>query len=392
LSIFVSADHPIDTIKIPTPYEAMQHALAFDGARADPAVEHGRVYPASKVLWTEPSNEARYVTGVLGMTGGLRRASQILLHPFLQDMFASLGGTPNIPPDKMTPTINRLRKRARSEAGFDLTDESDKQALADLILKAARTLKRPMDFFSYDGLKESWKAYRAKYWIANPQPAQSDDVVDWNEYEEQSLDSSLIEMRQRQILFQGHRWTCRKCHHKNWVDLGALATRLLCEVCKQSEQTPVDIRWLFRPNEFLIESLRDHSVLSLVWALSRLCMRSRHSLIFVEPTWFGYDQESTAPDAEADLLVILDGKAMLCEVKSSWHSLRLSHVSDFVALASRLRPDIALLAVMEVGAGPVAEIEAARTQLAAEGIQFELLTPGGQNLEDGPYLRVESEE
>jgi hypothetical protein len=370
----------------------MQHALAFDGARADPAGQHGRVYPASKVSWTGPSNEARYVTGVLGMTGGLRRASQILLHPFLQDMFASLGGTPNIPVDKMTPTINRLRKRARSEASFNLTDESDKQALADLILKAARTLKRPMDFFSYDELKESWKAYRAKYWIANPQPVQPDDEVDWNEHEEQSLDSSLIEMRQRKMLFQGHRWTCRKCHHKNWVDLGAFTPQLLCEVCKQSEQMPVDIRWLFRPNEFLVESLRDHSVLSLVWALSNLCLRSRHSLVFVEPTWFGYDQESVAPDAEADLLVILDGKAMLCEVKSSWHSLRLSHVSDFVELASRLRPDIALLAVMEVGAGPVADLEAARTQLAAEGIKFELLTPTGQNLEDGPYLRVESEE
>jgi hypothetical protein len=343
-------------------------------------------------MWTEPSNEARYVTGVLGMTGGLRRASQILLHPFLQDMFASLGGTPNIPLDRMTPTINRLRKRARTETSFDLSDERDKQALADLILKAARTLKRPMDFFSYAQLKESWKAYREKYWIENPQPDQPDDEVDWDEHEEQSLDSSLIEMRQRKMLFQGHRWTCRKCHHRNWVDLGALASQLLCEVCKRSEQTPVDIRWLFRPNEFLIESLRDHSVLSLVWALSNLCMRSRRSLVFIEPTWFGYNQESIAPDAEADLIVILDGQAVLCEVKSSWHSLRLSHVSDFVALASRLRPDVALLAVMEVGAGPVTEIEAARAQLAAEGIKFELLTPGGQNLEYVPYLLVESDE
>src|SRR5439155_23538499 len=104
---------------------------------------------------------------------------------------------------------------------------------------------------------------------------------------------------------------------------------------------PIGVRWLFRASEFLIESLRDHSVLSLVWALSALRERARHSLIFVEPMWFGFTRESASPNAEADLLVILDGRAMLCEVKSSWHGLRPTHITDFVALARRLRPDIA---------------------------------------------------
>ena len=163
-----------------------------------------------------------------------------------------------------------------------------------------------------------------------------------------SLDACLIEMRRRQILFQGHRWTCRKCHHRNWVDLAALSSELSCEVCKQSPQAPVDIRWLFRPNEFLIESLRDRSVLSLIWVLSAFCERARRSLIFVEPMWLGFSDGSSEPDAEADLLVVLDGQAILCEVKFSWHSLRSA--TDFVALARRLRPDTALLAVH--GGGP----------------------------------------
>jgi hypothetical protein len=29
---------------------------------------------------------------------------------------------------------------------------------------------------------------------------------------------------------------------------------------------------------------------------------------------FGFTRESSSPDAEADLLVILDGQALLCEV------------------------------------------------------------------------------
>jgi hypothetical protein len=248
-----------------------------------------------------------------------------------------------------------------------------------------------MDFVSYDDHKTSWKTYRAACWAVHPQQGDPATDVDWDRHEEESLDACLIELRRRQIMFQGHRWTCRKCHHRNWVDLATLASELSCQVCKQPAQAPVAIRWLFRPNEFLIESLRDHSVLSIVWALSALCERSKRSLIFVEPMWFGFTRESSSPDAEADLLVIRDGQAMLCEVKSSWHGLRPSHIADFVALARRLRPDIALLAVMEAGPGPAADLGAARAQLAAERIELELLTLDACMQRDEPYLHFDDE-
>jgi hypothetical protein len=194
------------------------------------------------------------------------------------------------------------------------------------------------------------------------------------------------------MMFQGHGWTCRKCHHKNWVDLSELTPEMTCEVCKKPEFAPVNIRWRFRANEFLIESLRDHSVLSLVWALSALGDRARHSFAFVEPTWFGFDERSETADAEADLLTLIDGEAFLCEVKSSWHSLRPSHVDDLVALALRLRPDTALLAVMEAGAGRVAMFEKARARLAEVGIKFELLTLDDHPIHDDPYLASWDEE
>lgn len=136
----------------------------------------------------------------------------------------------------------------------------------------------------------------------------------------------------------------------------------------------------------MIESLRDHSVLSLVWVLSALRERSRHSLIFVEPTSFGFTPEAASPDAEADLLVVLDGRAMLCEVKSSWHGLRPAHITDLVALTRRLRPDVAMLAVMEAGPGPAAVLAEARAHLAAEQIEFELLTLDSYMPRDDPYL------
>ena len=114
-------------------------------------------------------------------------------------------------------------------------------------------------------------------------------------------------------------------------------------------------------------------------------------LIFVEPTWFGFAHESLKPDAEADLLVVLDGREMLCEVKSSWHGLRPADLADFVALAIRLRPDTAMLAVMEAGPGPADDLTRARAQLATERIEFGLLTPDAYRLADNPYLRFDDE-
>ena len=112
LAIFISEDHPVEVIAVPTAYEALDHALAVDGAWARADAEHERVYPPNKVVWTRPSNEARYLTGVLGMTGGMEGAIRFLLHPFLRESFSRLGGTPNIDGDAMIPTVNRLRKRA----------------------------------------------------------------------------------------------------------------------------------------------------------------------------------------------------------------------------------------------------------------------------------------
>ena len=118
----------------------------------------------------------------------------------------------------------------------------------------------------------------------------------------------------------------------------------------------------FRPNEFLIESLRDHSTLSVIWLLTKLCERARSSFASSGPTWFGFTREEN-PEAEADILVLVDGKAMVCEVKSSWRALRSSDLSDFVTLAGRLRPDAALLGIMEAGSGPTSELDAAEGQL-----------------------------
>lgn len=73
-------------------------------------------------------------------------------------------------------------------------------------------------------------------------------------------------------------------------------------------------------------------------------------------------------------------------MKSAWRSLRAAHIKDFVHLAKRLRPDRAILAVMEKGGRFEEEMQSAETALKADGIQFELLTLENYSVEDDPYL------
>lgn len=391
LAVFMRADAPVDSITVPTGIDAIYHALAGDGRWTEDDVEAGHVNPPAKTSIAEPSNEARYLDGVLGLAEGLDDASAFLLHPFLTEMFGLLGGTPNPPDDKVQPIINALRKRTSpAQATFNLHDEGERSALAHLIVRAAAGLKAPKEAVSFKRLKERWASYRAAYWEANPPPAGSEtDGVDWDRRETDSLEGCLAELRRRQMLFQGHRWVCQKCHHRNWIDLSSIGSELACGVCKLETQMPIDINWLFRPNEFLIECLRDRSALSLVWLLSRLRQETRHTFYYAGPTRFFFTYEATdrnQPDAEADLLVVADGRALLCEVKSSWSVTTRADLSALVELAKCLRPDVAILAVMEEGRSLADELTRAETDLRAAGIEFRLVTKQPDSFLDGPYL------
>ncbi|MDO9333207.1 MAG: hypothetical protein Q7T57_01625 [Dehalococcoidales bacterium] len=390
LSVFVSLDHPIDTITVPSAYEAMQYAFALDGREAKHEEIYNRAVPENKLAWIRPSNEARYLTGVLGMVGGLQRAKQLLLHPFLRDMFAKLGGAQHLGTDQVTPTINRLTKESHKHNTFDLKDSRDLVALAELIVKAARTIKRPMEAISYDQLTDDWKVYRKEFWKATPQHIDPNDSYDWERSEAETLDQCLAELRQRQMIYQGYQWTCPDCHHRNWVDFSALSSELDCGVCQNATRAPVAISWLFRANEFLIASLRDRSTLSLIWVLSEIRDRARGAVVFVEPTCFGFSNESEKSNAEADLLMLVDGRAILCEVKSSWHGLRSADVKSLVELALRIRPDVALLAVIEKGAGHESELADAKIKLADAQIELEILTLDDSDDQHSSYLSFDA--
>lgn len=385
LSLVASTSSSIETIHIPDVRQSFDFALGRDGAWAKPDGSHGDAYPPARIYWSSSSNEDAYLTGVIGIAGGLQNAMEFLLHPFLRAQFAKLGATPDAKDHDQTALLNKLAKRA-PRGPIDLNDAGQREYLADLIAREARQLRSPLTHLQYQELSTAWEAYRKAFWASNKSDPDPDDAMDYDAREAASLDRCLQALRRRKMLFQGHQWICQRCAHRNWADLAAMAPEMPCEVCRSVTQAPVDIKWLFRPNEFLVQSLRDHSVLSLLWVISELSSRARDSFVFAGPTSFGFEPASEDPDAEADVLALVDGACYLVEVKNSWRSCGPNDIKDLVEDAKRLRPDVALFAVMAGGQKRKEEIEKATSDLQALGIRFELLTTDTTREDDSPYL------
>lgn len=385
LTLPSSLSGTIDTIKVPNARESIDFALGRDGAWAKADGEHEMAYPSARICWTQPSNEDSYLTGVLGMAGGLGNACRYLLHPFLRRQFARLGATPDTTDHDQSALLNRLESRA-SRGPLLLGTAEQREHVADLIVKEARQLRAPMRYIQYQELNTAWNAHREAFWASQGGAPTSDESVDWAAEEQASLDACLQSLRLRKLLFQGHQWTCQRCAHRNWTDLAALAPEMTCDVCREVTQAPVDIKWLFRPNEFLVQSLRDHSVLSLLWVLSEFRYRARVSLVFVGPTWTYHSSEAKTPDGEADLLALVDGSCYLVEVKNSWRACATDDIRALVDQAKRLRPDVAMLAIMDSGLKRREQLDMAKAELQEVGIQFELLTADNSDHDDDPYL------
>jgi hypothetical protein len=129
-------------------------------------------------------------------------------------------------------------------------------------------------------------------------------------------------------------------------------------------------------NEFIREALRQHGILPVFWALSRLRSFNEKSFFFEGPLDIFIDrvpEEASGPSTDLDLVVVVDGRVNMCEVKQS--ARQLTKARKFSDTMRRLRPDVGVIAVME---RETAEIRAAFNRFADDlggtGIDASLLT------------------
>lgn len=297
--------------------------------------------------YSRRSDKGRYLQGVLGMFGSLGRAYQVLTNGFWRQQFIKLGTTSE---NEYPRLVRTLKKRFTPQAG-KFTFERDEQweNLAKTVVSQAFNVRQPKYTVKLQTLIKEWSQHleRAIESDANLQK-QKDSILAEGP---QKLTDSLSGLCREGVFHQGHSWTCNHCAYRNWTALDALSIRLECQVCHQEHNTPINLQFDFRLNEFLATCLREHDTLSVVWALGELQHRSRATSFIFAPQMELFrkypDNDAADPDREIDLLCVIDGKVVIGEVKASLSEIDKQEIDSLIALALEIRPDVVVISAMK---------------------------------------------
>ena len=380
LSLTCATEGTLPELNVPTDEAAFRYAIC---AARDwwPFVRSDAKPKPGPALDMRPSDKGRYLTTLLRMSGNIHRAKEIFLSQFWKERFELLGSTPKATDDRVAAVTQRLKKRFK---GGKIASDDEWSRLASTVLAEARAERFPSHYLKFDDLRTEFDAFRNAYWAKNPAATPRDE---WDEHERRSLAASAKYLCQREILHQGHEWRCRQCFNNNWVSLDDLKRVMVCEVCGRNEPAPVANSWHFKINGFVLEGLREHGLLPIVWCLAKCAERATMSYFYLDPHELFFSVKTTnkgASDAELDLLVVSDGVVRLVEGKASGQGIEIDKTAE---LAKRLRPDVVTLAVMEPrSAALTKKLTDLQQQLAGTDIAADLMTLDAGDIDVSPTL------
>ena len=327
------------------------------------------------------SDKGQYLRAMLSRSGGLGNAEAIFLSKFWKAQFELVGGTAAATDTRIDDVIQTLK--ARLVQGAIETDDQWRRT-ARVVLAEARRVRQFQRYLRYDYLKKEFDKVRKVFAERHGIPKEKGL---WVDLEDNYLPDSVQFLCRLKILHQGHEWRCSECGNNNWVSIDNISRAMRCDVCDSSQSPPVTNTWRFKLDSFILEGLREHGLLACVWCLSQLRERAEVSFYFAESMRLTYTKEAyykNVADAEVDLMVVVDGKTYLCEVKSSGGSFG---IDKLVEVAKRIRPDVVRVAVMsEASLGLDAVMTGLREALEGTGIAAELMTFDTGVLDDSPHL------
>ncbi|NKB55964.1 MAG: hypothetical protein GKS00_06480 [Alphaproteobacteria bacterium] len=379
LVLFHGIGENMPTITLPDDDTAFREALAR-GRDWPPASRMDQGDPPSGAYcWSRPSDKGRYLIGTLRLFGGLQEAGTFLLHSYWKHIFNELGAAVG---GARHENIKRTLKDRLRQSEIDSEDDWDR--LTRVVANEAHRARIPLRTLTFDDLKKRHGPFMEAERKALEEREDSDE---WIAHAKESLPQSVQSLCAQSILYQGYEWRCRTCYHLNWNPIGSLKPQTMCEVCGTSQIASVDKSWDFRLNEFLLEALKEHGLLALVWALNRFERRAKETFFFLGPhdLFVEYPRgDSVLPDNEADLICVVDTKVHLCEVKSSRRGIQ---ISALINVAKRIRPDFVTLAVMEPDSRRLtATFSRLKEALIGTGIEAELMTLSDDAFDDGAHL------
>lgn len=297
--------------------------------------------------YSRPSDKGRYLKGVLGMFGSLDRAYEVLTNGFWRRQFIKLG----TPSESQYPSLIRtLKKRFAPQNGKVLIEREDQwESLAKTIVRQAHHVRLPRYTTKLQPLQEEWLNDLRRAIEANEQLSKHKEKM--LEKGPAELTQSLSALCQEGVFHQGHSWVCTNCAYRNWTALDSLKVTLDCQVCHHEHNTPIDLAFDFRMNEFLATCIREHDTLSVIWALGMLQHRAgTGSFIFAPQTelFKKWPNDTRAKsDRELDLLCVVNGKVLIGEVKASLAEIDAQEIDNLVSIAGELHPDMIVICAME---------------------------------------------
>lgn len=333
------------------------------------------------------SDKGRYFQGFMHNFSSLSEAGQVLFHVFWHKVFSEFGASEGyITESAILKVSKRIERRLQNSGGEDfLKDEASRHDFSKRCLSIAVNVAREKKFISWKRMCEIWEECWENFIEKNPQFLSSANEMKDEDF--QSLEHSTQFLCQKNLLFQGQNWSCKACNHKNWISIENLKSTLICEICGNEKPASISSEWKFRINEFILDAMRQHGTNALVWSLIRLFNRAENSFYYLPSVRLQLDNASLEDQewSEIDLIAIVDGEFYACEIKSS------SKISDreldtFIKIMNRLRPNVALIAVMETNVSAPEFFTDRIGDRLDKGIKLEILTLKEGDFDDNPNL------
>ncbi|MGC4024176.1 MAG: hypothetical protein QM744_02815 [Mesorhizobium sp.] len=370
LTAYLGFDEECPAVTLPDDDVAFHYAIQQGNDWQPPSPSKAAIRGENEYRWSRPSDKGRYLLGTLRLFGDLQIAGRILLHPFWMSVFERLGAVAGA--DRRDEIRQKLHKKLKSGT---IETEAEWERLARLVETLAREIRTPSKIVDFDELKSIYEPLLAKERENLQKHRIGSDHDYWIERAEKSLPVSVASLCRAKVIHQGYTWRCTQCFHTNWNPIDTLKPQLRCDVCGKTRRAPVNRAWDFRLNGFVLEALKEHGLLALIWTLIRLENSAKNTFYFLGPSELFDDyphEQQIGPTNEIDLLCVVDGEVHLCEVKSSERDIAIDPI---VTVAKRIRPDVVTLGVM---ADETPRLRSKLTELTSKlsdsGIRANLLT------------------
>ncbi|MEM7665848.1 MAG: hypothetical protein AAF250_08320 [Pseudomonadota bacterium] len=324
---------------------------------------------------TETSDKGRYLIGTLQLLGGLAKSFEILTDRFWLELFDRLGGGDAGAIDRsLDDLLTKLKKKEQFKSfPLEIENETDLRSLLENASTVSRKGDQRRPSLPFSKVISQWESTQNEDGLDH---LDETEKADWASWERERITNTIRYLSKKGVLRQGQRWRCGNCFSQNWLGIDELTPTWHCPVCGHSKAANVDGEWEFQLNDFLKAAIRDHGILATIWCLHALRDRSRSSFYFLPSTNLFLQSPTSArvaPNAEIDLLAVVDGQTYLCEVKSS-QRVSDKELGAFAAVANKIRPNVAMLAILNCDTKRRSALKTKLEGLLDAGIAVEVIS------------------